>query len=151
MDILEMEILNDDESIEFELMHDEESFDSEINFNGEFINSVTAEQIKQAVAEYFEESGMLSAPKAIVKEVTLYADRWAGTGYKYEQVVSIDGVTENSQVDLTPNDEQLAIFYNKKVMLTSKNVGGVVTVSLIGQRLEDDYTIQITITEVSYE
>jgi hypothetical protein len=81
--------------------------------------------------------------------VNLLAASWTGSGNLYSQVVSISGVTENSQVDLTPSVEQLVVFYEKDLTLVAENDGGVVTVYAIGQKPENDYTIQVTITEVS--
>lgn len=81
--------------------------------------------------------------------VELLADKWGGSDNLYSQVVSVDGVTENSQVDLTPDVEQLVIFYEKDLTFVTENEGGVVTVYAIGQKPENDYTIQVTITEVS--
>lgn len=83
--------------------------------------------------------------------VTLTADRWEGSGNLFSQVVSIDGVTEYSQVDLTPSIEQLAVFYEKDLAFVTENEDGVVTVYCIGQKPQSDYTIQVTITEVDYE
>ena len=79
---------------------------------------------------------------------TLLASAWTGEDNVYSQVVSIEGVTENSQVDLTPSVQQLAVFYNKDLTFTTENYGGVVTVYAIGQKPANDYTIQVTITEV---
>ena len=62
--------------------------------------------------------------------------------------MEIEGVTENSQVDLTPDVQQLAIFYNKDLTFVTENEEGVVTVYAIGQKPTNDYTIQVTITEV---
>ena len=85
---------------------------------------------------------------AFIGEVTLYASKWAGSGSLFSQVVTITGVTENSQVDLTPSVEQLSIFYNKDISFVTENEDGVVTVYAIGQKPTNDYTIQVTITEV---
>ena len=104
------------------------------------------EEIKQAVADYMENN---SFSKATIGEVTLLADGWHGDGYLYCQEVEVAGVTENSQVDLTPSLEQLAIFYEKDLTFVTENDGGVVTVYAIGQKPTNDYTIQVTITEVS--
>ncbi len=98
--------------------------------------------------EIEERIAKLSSP-ARVSYVTLPAANWAGEGNLYSQVVSIEGVTENSQVDLTPDVEQLVVFYEKDLTFVTENEGGVVTVYAIGQKPENDYTIQITITEVS--
>ena len=85
---------------------------------------------------------------AKIGEVTLLADAWVGENSLYSQVVTIDGVTENSQVDLTPDVQQLAVFYNKDISFVTENEDGVVTVYAIGQKPTNDYTIQVTITEV---
>jgi hypothetical protein len=84
-----------------------------------------------------------------VAEINLLAANWVGEGNLFSQVVTIDGVTENSQVDLTPSVEQLVIFYEKDLTFVTENENGVVTVYAIGQKPMNDYTIQVTITEVS--
>jgi L-ribulose-5-phosphate 3-epimerase UlaE len=80
--------------------------------------------------------------------VTLLAARWVANNHAYSQVVEIDGITENSQVDLTPSVEQLAVFHEKDLTFVTENEDGVVTVYAIGQKPTNDYTIQATITEV---
>ena len=89
----------------------------------------------------------ISSPGRVVN-VSLPSSKWAGSGNLYSQVVSIDGVTENSQVNLTPSVEQLAIFYEKDVTFITENDGGVVTVYVIGQKPTNDYTIKASIVEV---
>ena len=83
--------------------------------------------------------------------ITLLSDKWKGDGHLYSQIVSVEGATKNSQVDLTPSVEQLAIFYEKDLAFVTENEDGVVTVYAIGQKPQNDYTIQVTITEVAYE
>lgn len=85
---------------------------------------------------------------ATIGEVRLPASSWRGSGSLYSQVVNIAGVTANSQVDLTPSVEQLVSFYEKDISFVTENDGGVVTVYVIGQKPTNDYTIQVTITEV---
>ena len=89
-----------------------------------------------------------TGPAATIGAVTLWAANWQGGDSLYSQVVEIAGVTEYSQVDLTPSVEQLSVFYNKDLAFVTENDGGVVTVYAIGQRPANDYTIQVTITEV---
>ncbi len=84
-----------------------------------------------------------------ITDVTLPSYAWEGEGNLYSQVVNIDGITENSQVNLTPSVEQLAIFYEKDITFATENDGGVVTVYVIGQKPENNYTIQASIVEVS--
>ncbi len=85
---------------------------------------------------------------ARIDYVTLYADKWVADGKRYSQVVEIANVTKNSQVDLTPSAEQLVIFHDKTLAFVTHNVGGVVIVYAIGQKPTNDYTIQVTLTEV---
>ena len=85
---------------------------------------------------------------ARIAYVDLLAANWVGDANPYSQVVAIDGVTEYSQVDLTPSIEQLVVFYEKDLGFVTENEDGVVTVYAIGQKPENDYTIQVTITEV---
>ena len=85
------------------------------------------------------------------KLVTISAPvaNWKGGESPYSQVVNIPGITEYSQVDLTPSVEQLSIFYHKDLAFVTENEGGVVTVYAIGQKPQNDYIIQVTITEVN--
>lgn len=92
--------------------------------------------------------GSLSQTKARIANVDLLAANWVGATSPYSQVVSVEGVTEFSQVDLTPSIEQLVIFYEKDLGFVTENEDGIVTVYAIGQKPENDYTIQVTITEV---
>ena len=82
--------------------------------------------------------------------VKLVASAWAGSKPTYSQVVTVDGVTKNSKVDLQPTPEQLAELYNAETSaLTTKNVDGVVTVYAIGEKPYSDMTMQAIVTEVS--
>ena len=92
--------------------------------------------------------GSFSKPTARIANVELLSANWIGDASPYSQVVTIDGVTENSQVDLTPSIEQLVIFYEKDLGFVTENEDGVVTVYAIGQKPMDDYVMQVTITEV---
>lgn len=87
-------------------------------------------------------------PAAKLSSVKLLASKWTGSDNLYSQVVSIPGITENSQVNLAPSVEQLAIFYDKDITFVTENDGGVVTIYVIGQKPQNDYTIQADIVEV---
>lgn len=84
-----------------------------------------------------------------IAEVTLLASAWVGESGLYSQVVEIDGTTEYSQVDLKPSAEQLEIFNNKEIGFVAENEDGVITVYLIGNKPENNYTMQVSITEVN--
>lgn len=102
----------------------------------------------ESVLQEIEKMKEEPTSSATIGEITLRAANWRGDASPYSQVVSVSGVTEVSQVDLTPSAEQLSIFHNKDVAFVTENDGGVVTVYAIGQKPENDYTIQVTITEV---
>ena len=63
--------------------------------------------------------------------------------------MEIAGTTEYSQVDLKPSKEQLDTFHDKDIALVAENEDGVVTVYLIGNKPTNDYTMQVSITEVN--
>lgn len=84
-----------------------------------------------------------------VSEVTLLADNWVGDASPYSQVVEIEGTTEYSQVDLKPDMEQLDVFHDKDVSFVAENEDGIITVYLIGKKPNNDYTMQVSITEVN--
>lgn len=86
---------------------------------------------------------------ARISNITLSANKWVGTASPYSQVVTVAGVTENTQVDLTPDVNQLAIFHNKDLAFVTENEDGVVTVYAIGEKPTNDYNIQVTMTEVA--
>lgn len=110
--------------------------------NGEAIVTEYADILEQWREE-------LTGGGSSIAEVDLLAENWEGDKSPYSQIVVIDGVTERSQVDLTPDVEQLVVFYEKDVTFVTENENGVVTVYAIGQKPANDYTVQVTITEVN--
>ena len=116
--------------------------------NTSIYNDVGAYMAAEYVADTKRYIDNATSPAAVIAEVTLLASAWAGSDSLYSQVVEIDGITENSQVNLTPSVEQLSIFYEKDLTFVTENDGGVVTVYAIGQKPQNDYTIQADIVEV---
>jgi hypothetical protein len=106
--------------------------------------TVADEQIAAAVEAYLAEH-----PAVRVAEVELISANWVGDTSPYYQIVNILGVTQYTQVDLTPSVEQLLVFHEKDLTFVTENEGGVVTVFAIGQKPENDYVIQVTMKEVS--
>jgi len=108
---------------------------------------LTAEDLKKIVDDVANK--LATEARAKIADVVILASKWVGTASPYSQVVAVEGATENSQVDLTPSVEQLAIFHQKDLAFVTENEDGVITVYAIGQKPENDYTIQVTITEVA--
>ena len=69
---------------------------------------------------------------------------------RYYQMVHINDavVTPTSKVDLQPSPEQLLIFHQKDITFTAINDGGNIRVCVVGQKPNNEYVIQATITEV---
>lgn len=89
---------------------------------------------------------------ARIKDVTLYADGWVAIDdERFEQIVDIDGTTKNSDVEIRLTDEQIVVFREKDLTFMTENDNGVITFKAIGQKPQNDYTIQVKITEVLYE
>lgn len=98
--------------------------------------------------KYLNSLAFAGGASARLSSVTLSASKWTGSTSPYAQVVTIDGITEYSKVDLLPSVEQLAIFHNKDLAFVTENDNGVVTVYAIGDKPTNDYTMQVQITEV---
>lgn len=80
--------------------------------------------------------------------VTLRASAWKGSEGAYSQVVTLTGVTPHTKVDLQPTPGQVTVFLAKTLAFVAENTNGVVTVYSIGDKPTEDYTIQVTMTEV---
>lgn len=106
------------------------------------------EVIERIVREYLSEN-TISTVSSRVANVTLKATGWVGDVSPFSQIVNIEGATANTQVNLTPSANQLAIFYQKDLAFVTENVNGVITVYAIGQKPANDYVIQATLIEVS--
>lgn len=84
-----------------------------------------------------------------VSSIVLRASAWEGTEGAYSQVVQVAGVTPYTKVDLQPTPAQVEEFFSKAIGFVAENNDGVVTVYSIGDKPENDYTIQVTLTEVT--
>lgn len=107
------------------------------------------EDLTKVIYQFMCNQNKTAGASASIGEVSLFAENWEGEESPYSQVVELANITENSQVDLTPSVEQLAIFHEKDIAFVTENNGGVVTVYAIGQKPTNDYIIQTTITEVN--
>lgn len=91
-------------------------------------------------------------PRAIA--VTLDVDKWVEVtcatdpnfGY-YGQLVTVDGVTDYSRLDLHPDADMLAEFRDLDLVFVTENNRGVLTVYSVGDMPLKTYTMQATLTE----
>ena len=124
----------------------------------DYWNDQDKEDIKGELKEYSDENikdikkkvDLLYA-KSLVKTISirLLASDWVQDGdNQYSQIVSVSNITPYSKIDLQPTLEQLAIFYEKDITFVTENDNRVVTVYCIGQKPQNDYVMQATITEV---
>lgn len=86
-----------------------------------------------------------------IASITLRSNAWVGNSSPYYQVVPLVGITENSQINLTPTVDQIAIFYEKDITFVTENAGGTLTIYVFGQKPTNDYTIPADIVEVEHD
>lgn len=98
--------------------------------------------LEQIIKEVLEQTKKITS-------VALLASEWVGAESPYSQIVNIPEATKNSKIDLNPTVEQLGIFHNKDITFVVGNNNGIITVYCIGQKPTNDYTMQVTITEVA--
>lgn len=91
---------------------------------------------------------ILESMRTRLVNISLPAVGWQGSANPYSQVVTVEGITPYSKVDLQPSPEQLAVFHNKDLAFVTENDDGVVTVYAIGDKPTQDYIIQASVKEV---
>lgn len=110
-----------------------------------YIDSKVIEVASRVVASITIRGGSANWTKEAVRDAT--GDI---VGYRYGQVVEVRNatITENSKVDMQLSSEQAVVFQNKFLAFVTENEDGVITVYCVGAIPENDYTIQVTVTEV---
>lgn len=111
------------------------------------LNTEAKDSLVAAINEAAQSGGDKRSAVRLTK-VTLLASGWVGEASPWSQVVTIDGTTPYSLVDLQPSVEQLTIFHEKDLAFVTENEDGVLTVYAVGDKPQNDYTIQATVTEV---
>lgn len=81
--------------------------------------------------------------------VNLFADDWVGVNSPFSQMVTINGITANSRIDLQPTLEQLIDLQDEKITLMISNDNGVVTAYALNYKPTADYEMQVSITEIT--
>lgn len=84
-------------------------------------------------------------PRVVTVELT---STWTqGDDNKYNQILTLDGITEHSRLDLQPTADMLAEFKQLGLVFVTENNGGVITVYSVGNMPLKAYTMQATIIE----
>lgn len=100
----------------------------------------------QEMMRYFDR--LEEKVKMRIGTITLLSLKWTGSSGLYWQTVQLAGITAFSQVDLKPSPAQMARFQEMDIAFTTVNEDGVLTVYAIGDRPVEDYTMDVSITEV---
>lgn len=128
--------------------------DIRIDYDGEVhetAGKAVREQIKKAMKSV--RNDVLGELRPKVREITLLANSWVDEEeeYWFSQVVEIEGLTNKSNVNLKLTAKQHIALLNKNILFVAENENGVVTVSAIGQKPKNNYTLQVEVSEVDYE
>ena len=84
----------------------------------------------------------------LLRQLSLPAALWKGAVSPFFQSVELADLSIRSKVDLLPSYQQLEMFRQMELALTTQNDGGTLTVYAIGQCPQEDLTLQAAITEV---
>ena len=122
-----------------------------LNPNAEEVNIYTVEEVDTLVNSLLAEITKLKKAVPKVTYVTLTSSAWgvvSGEEDTYSQVVNISGVTDKTKVAIDFSLEQTLIFKEKNLAFVIENDNGVVTFYAVGQKPQNDYTLQITLSEL---
>lgn len=109
---------------------------SNYNYDTEWID--VSDKVRECIQDFMPKHTTISLPAA----------NWTGSANPYSQVVSVNGATANSKIDLQPTALQIVELQNSDIALMADNNDGVITVYALGGKPNVDYTMQALITEV---
>lgn len=98
---------------------------------------------------YDERLDALESRVPTISTITLLASDWSGADNLYSQIVTIDGITATSMIDLQPTPEQMIVWQDEGWSFTTLNDDGVVNVYVSGGKPTEDVTVQVKIQEVT--
>ena len=88
------------------------------------------------------------APAPKLTTISMPVSAWSGDENPYYQVVSCNGVTAYSKIDLQPTPEQIITLQDAEISLMAANNNGTVIIYAIGSKPTFDLTMNALITEV---
>ena len=123
-----------------------------ILLNGEIIFVDTAEgELRMKIGDgksVYTQLSYVDSPRTKSTIISLLAANWTGDASPYTQVVTIDGITSTSKIDIQPTPTQLVELQDEEITLLIANDGGVATAYAINYKPTTDYEMQVLITEV---
>ena len=105
-------------------------------------------KLKQLDKKYLPEDALTEKYMPKMSSIILMDENWDGDESLYSQIVTVDGATKNSKVDLQPSANQLLHLQDEEVALLTENTDGVVKVWAIGDKPSGNMTFQVLLTEV---
>ena len=125
------------------------------------VDYFTAEEIEEIKTSILSLVKRIAVPSYAYVNILGGADNWVAeevtdasgnvVGVRYGQVVNVNNavITKQSKVDLQLTSEQMVVFYEKDIAFVTENEDGVITVYSVGSIPENDYKVQVIVTEVS--
>lgn len=105
-------------------------------------------ELKQLDKKYLPEDALTEKYMPKMSSIILLDENWDVDESLYSQIVTVDGATKNSKVDLQPSANQLLHLQDEEVALLTENTDGVVKVWAIGDKPSGNMTFQVLLTEV---
>lgn len=90
--------------------------------------------------------GDTSAAKLV--DITLPAAQWKGASSPFSMLISVEGISLRSRVDLFPSIDILEKLRLTGTGLCAENNDGAITLYALGGKPQEDITVQAAITEV---
>lgn len=89
--------------------------------------------------------GSTGIPK--ICSISLPVSGWKSANSPYSQMISVDGVSTESKIDLQADSAQMAKLLKTSTMIFVVNDQGTVTAYAVGEKPKEDLTFQGCITE----
>ena len=98
--------------------------------------------------EYMAKLDILQPTYSLYTNISLLADNWVGTASPYSQTVTINGITDNSRVELCPSIEQLSYMGEHGISLMAINDNSIVTIYALNNKPTTNLDMQVTVSDV---
>lgn len=117
------------------------------SFSYAYVEDENGNLVRVALSNFRRALGIFDP---IDTEITLLANSWTlcATGAYYTQPVTLEGITENSRVELRATPDQIVQLMHDELTLFIGNENGVLTAYCVNGTPSEDLVIEVRITEV---